>query len=192
MILPELQLVYLHPTKTAGMAVENAFFRRFLGVDVYNGEHSDEIDRYYPHDSQHFGHAELVAVLPHVADWRKCVTVRHPYDRALSEFKFQRRDGRTQHREVNAAVRDGSLWSGPGALPYHDKPQADYLAPNAMILRCETLDDDWSLLSTVLGAKLPPLKKINVSHGGCGLTDESQAIIYERFKDDFVLLGYEP
>lgn len=189
MILPELQLVYLHPTKTAGMAVENAFFRHFLGVDVYNGEHTDEIDRYYPMNSQHFGYAEIVTALPHVAGWTKCVTVRHPYDRALSEFKFQRRDGITRHCEVNAAIRDGSLWAE--AWPHHDRPQVDYLAPDVFVLRHETLDADWVRLAAMLHVDLPPLKHVNVSHGGAGLTDQSMDIIYRRFKRDFEALGYE-
>lgn len=192
MVIPELQLLYLHPTKTAGMAVENAFFRRFLGADIYCGELHDDMDRFYPPrpESQHYTYAELLALLPFVAAWRKCVTVRHPYDRALSEFKFQRRDGLAKHAEINAAIRDGSLWAN--AWPYHDRPQADYLAPGVIVLRHETLDADWARLAQVLDADLPPLKKVNVSHGGCGLTDESQAIIYRRFKVDFDALGYTP
>ena len=189
MIVPELQLVYLHPTKTAGMAVENAFFRHFLGVDVYNGQHTDEIDRYYPMNSQHFGYADHLAVMPHVAGWRKCVTVRHPYDRAVSEFKFRRRDSLIRHADVNAAIMDGSLWSE--AWPHHDRPQADYLAPDAFILRYETLDADWARLVALLGVALPALQKINVSHGGAELTEHSKAVIYKRFKNDFEALGYE-
>lgn len=194
MILHTERLLYLHPSKTAGTSVETALMSHVTGLPAE--ELTPRIAQLYGCwdgiSTQHFPMSWMLDRYPFVRHWRKIVTVRHPYTRTISEFKYQLAGfrGKLQHpayaaRDINLALTSGILWKN--CFAWHGQPQCNYLAEDVQILRYETLAEDWE---RVIG--FCPLPRVNVSLDAqqFELTDAGRHAVLERFPNDFYPLGY--
>lgn len=183
MILHKQKIIYLHPTKTAGCAIEQALFERELqlcGVAPPNEQvgiytkprlRTDLCYMYGVADwvgNQHWGLEEIHDAYPFTRGWRVVLSVRDPYDRAVSEFKYQcGGHGHHNHQwgpsDFEDAVISGELFRNSYAS--HNRPQSSYIPNDAHydLLRFEHLQDDFSSLFP--GARL---QVANQSNPMCG------------------------
>jgi hypothetical protein len=141
----------------------------------------------------HWNYHKLVNELPFLKEWPSFATVRHPYDRVISEWKYQQRGERNgssdahESDDINLGISSGSIRKCKWA--YHWMPQAAYIGPDTKILKLENIEEDWRNLDLGVG-ELGHLNK-STSRKSYELTDESKRIIQNTFPDDFEQFGYE-
>ena len=197
MIVTELNLVFLHPSKTGGTSVEKALLSALL-----RGPLSDLERKHYAiwdkGSSQHWPLAHLLRRRPEVANYRQVMTVRHPYHRFVSEFNYQVAGNRYKvspfeqfyrSNDVNGAILSGALWQCK--YPWHGAKQCDYLGATTEIMRLETLSQDWARCFPEFEA-LPHEMKSRSVVTVADLDDESKAEIVRRYEEDFRVFNYEP
>lgn len=208
MLIHDLKILYLHPAKTGGTSIEYAFlefiYKKFITEKELSLNDKNKI-HCYNYDSnnasQHQTFETIKAKFQYVDSWTIVISVRHPYDRIISQFKYQL-DGYAnnlkikdsiahKNKDINLAIKDGSLYECTVGL--HKLSLADYYIPNAHILKLENLDNDWENLQKKLNTALPEIKHFNKSSNYNFILNEiSKKLIYDKFKNDFILYGYEP
>jgi len=186
------KLIYLHPSKTGGTSIESAFLRDLTGRDT-NKEVAPLLFIYSTKANQHWPLKKLIEVLPFVKDWRKIASVRHPYTRVISEFRYQLAGKRaeSQHRcyndkDIDLAIKSGQIWEN--SYSYHNMPQHKYVAEGVELIRFESLESDFKRLTGI--SELPHTQK--GADFRPELSEQSKEIIYKRYKRDFDVLGYQP
>lgn len=206
MILPARQLVYLHPSKTAGTSVEIALLSDATGLskeqlwqrgrpvrENFTRELSATYGCWDSRSTQHLPYRQLFEAYPQAREWRKVVTVRHPYARAISEFRYQMEGNRGgphpfyRRFDINSAVLSGLIWTN--CYMWHATPQSEYLGPGVEIMRQETLDEDWQ---RVIGFCALPRENVAAKGPPLRLSDEAKEVIARKYAEDFRLLGYAP
>ena len=189
MLCDNLKLLYLKPPKTATTSISQALATAELNLKDDIIDVSDLIPK------------KMYHVLPwrHVP-WAKqpnsykfhnythVISVRNPYDRVISEFKYQLKEMVTlrglfrldvppinpaytydaylrepayQLKDINLAVKDGSVFRN--ATNLHNFPLVDYYSfyPGSFIIRYEHLNEDWDNFRELQSFPIPPLKQIN-------------------------------
>ena len=196
MLAHSKRILYLHPSKTGGTSVENCLLNFELGVKDPTALSRDQYIFYglcRHRDMMHWNYHKLVKDLPFLREWPSFATVRHPYDRVISEWKYQQRGERNGSSEahekddINLAIRSGSIKKCKWA--YHWMPQAAYVGPDTKVLKLENIEEEWKKLNLGVG----DLGHLNASPSpkAYELTDESKQIIQDAFPDDFEQFGYE-
>ena len=196
MLAHSKQILYLHPSKTGGTSVENCLLNHELNLKGHDSLSRDQLIFYglcHQRNMMHWNYHKLVNELPFLKGWFSFATVRHPYERVISEWKYQQsgeREGSSEAHEkddINLAIRSGSIKKCRWA--YHWMPQAFYIGPDTEILRLENIEEDWRNLNLGVG----DLGHFNASKssGSYELTDESKQIIQDAFPNDFEELGYD-
>lgn len=195
MLAHSKQILYLHPSKTGGTSVENCLLNFELNTKDPDSLSRDQFIFYglcHQRNMMHWDYHKLVDGLPFLKGWLSFVTVRHPYERVISEWKYQQRGERNgtsvahKRDDINLGIRSGSIkkckW------PYHWMPQAAYIGPDTKIIRLENIEEDWRNLDLGVGN----LEHLNASESlkSYELTDESKQIIQDSFPNDFEELGY--
>ena len=187
------KLIYLHPSKTGGTSIEKAFLRELTGGGSGERYAARLLFLYSGDSSQHWPLKKLTKALPFTKDWRKVASVRHPYTRVISEFRYQLAGKRKKSRHrcynnknIDLAIKSGQIWDN--SYDYHNTPQHKYVAEDVELIRFENLEDDFKRLTGL--SKLPHTQK--GSDFLPELSEQSKEIIYKRYKDDFDVLGYSP
>lgn len=192
--LPERRLI-LHPTRTGGQSVEVATIYKHLGKKGRNKEHHKLFFVYDDDSCQHYPLDKLLKIFRFAENWEKVCTVRHPYDRVKSEFKYQRRGYRRSEfdsapwlaGDINHVVKSGHIWSA--AYPWHGMPMHAYFDDDTKIIRLENFEKDWSEVLPDLA-----MQHENPIPGHSDIDDldgDSKSLIHDRFAEDFEILGYE-
>ena len=206
MILHKQRLVYLHPTKTAGCAIEQALFEREMilcGVEIPDKQQQiyeagglplHQCTMYGVNDkisSSHWSLLEIHEAYPFTKGWGVVISVRCPYSRAISEFKYQRAgNGRVNHHwspdDFEDAVVSGDLFRN--GYPRHMRSQASYTPHGAPVklLRYERLRDDFTSL-------FPNTRLQVVNQSGpvsIALTEKAKKSIRDVWGEDFQRFGY--
>lgn len=196
MIAHSAKMLYLHPSKTGGTSVENCLMNFELKTKNYDSLKRDQLILYGlcgRRNMMHWHYHKLVNIFPFLKEWPSFATVRHPYERVISEWRYQRSGNKngtsTAHKkdDINLGIRSGSIKKCKWA--YHWMPQSAYIGPNTKLVRLENIDEDWRSLGLGVG----DLEHLNASPPSrpYELTDESKQIIQNEFPDDFEELGYE-
>ena len=193
MIDQRRELIYLHPSKTGGTSIEQAFVNDLIGGGGRRRGAALLLFLYSEQSNQHWPLEKLTKALPFTKDWRKVASVRHPYTRVISEFRYQLLGHRrtSQHicyknKDIDLALKSGQIWANGEA--YHGMPQHKYVAEDVELIRFENLEDDFKRLTGL--SELPHTQKGSDFHPE--LSEQSKEIIYKRYKDDFDVLGYSP
>jgi len=188
--------VFLHPSKTGGSSVEVALMESALNT-------GSEVESVFgplfavwgPDGKQHWSYEKMVCHFHFTAHWKKFATVRHPYTRVLSEFRYQlsgnrRKDGNQEcyaSADINAAIKSKTLWRC--AWPWHGMSQFAYLSDDVELIRFENLTEDFKKVTGLDNLK-HVLKSPEVELDE--LDDESKSIIQKKFPLDFLKLNYDP
>ena len=186
------KLIYLHPSKTGGTSIEAAFLNDLIGGGGSRRAAASLLFLYSEQSNQHWPLEKLTKALPFTKDWRKVASVRHPYTRVISEFRYQLAGQRkkSKHRcyndkNIDLAIKSGKIWDNSYA--YHNMPQHKYVAEDVELIRFENLEDDFKRLTGL--SDLPHAQK--GSDFRPELSEQSKEIIYKRYKKDFDVLGYD-
>lgn len=201
MIAHSLRLLYLHPSKTGGTSIEGGLLEHELGEVVEWSD--DEFYRAHPHRARmyamwetegmtHWDYAKLISEFPFLSDWDSFMTTRNPYDRAISEWRYQQDGNRTKTTkfhdsdDINGAIKSGAMQEAQYA--YHWWPQHNYVGHNTKIIPMEDINQEWENMG------FEPLKPLNISTNKREyiLDDDSVEIIYRRFEQDFKDFNYSP
>jgi len=210
-IFHEHRTIFLHPGKTAGTAVEEAFGytnlthpAERLDFGVFKGWDPEAL-LYVQHAPARYMNDRIPG-----ETWRRYLrfaTVRNPYDRILSVYCFQLK----RHRQ-----RFGSFAGFVAALPemlgqrrrgmnLHVLPQTEYTHLDGecivdLLVRFEALREDWARLRRRVrhGPPLPErLARVNTATGDRErrapteeYAPEARRIVQELYAPDFELLGY--
>lgn len=205
MLVNELKLLYMHPSKTGGTSIEQAFINFIYKRDIsYRKLSYSDRQRIFcycddKNMSQHFTWSMLKSKFSYLTEYYHVVSVRHPYSRFISEFRYQLNGGGYPHmlvnseshknKDINMAIATGALFEC--AWPYHTLEMSEYYTPKAYVIHQEHMERDWIGLQNTIYFNLPPLPKLNVSTGDMyELNQESKDIIYNKYKQDFELFGY--
>ena len=196
MLAHSKQILYLHPSKTGGTSVENCLLNHELNTKDPDSLSRDQFIFYglcYHRDMMHWNYHRLVNELPFLKGWFSFATIRHPYDRVISEWKYQMKGNRKGtskfHKtgDINGALKNGAIKRHK--YEYHWMPQAAYIGPDTKILKLENIEEDWRNLDLGIG----DLEHLNASNASRSyeLSDESKQIIQDAFPNDFEELGYD-
>ena len=197
MLAHSLRLLYLHPTKTGGTSIEAALLENELGEPITETTNL-ELRKAYMYgvwDDEgitHWDYAKLVSKFPFLSEWDSFMTTRNPYDRAISEWRYQQDGNRKKttkyHNsdDINGAIKSGAMQESQ--YNYHWWPQYHYVGPNTKIIPITEIDKEWENMG------FKPLKPFNVSTKKTNyiLDDDSVEIIYKRFEKDFRYFNYDP
>lgn len=208
MLIHDLKILYLHPAKTGGTSIEYAFlefiYKRFITENELSVDDKYKIHCYNygkENASQHHTFEAIKTKFPYIDSWTVVISARNPYDRIISEFKYQL-DGygdnlimnnsiAHKNKDINLAIKDNSLYECSVGL--HKLSLSDYYVPNAYILKLENLNTDWNDFQKKLNIKLPEIKHFNKSSNyNFILNDTSKKLIYDKFEQDFKLFNYIP
>jgi len=194
--MDEEQVIFIHIPKAAGTSVCQAVFgtpeSNHYTARCYRSDHPQKFVRYY-----------------------KFTVVRNPYDRFCSAFHYLKNGGdrlserdkqfRDQYLEKYVDINDFAL-NGLNSDEIYRRPhfeaQYEYLFDDDektllvdYVGRMEDLEQFSQQLSNELGTN------INIGHQNktcsaatdlcANLTDKAKTRIYEKYKKDFDLLGYE-
>jgi hypothetical protein len=183
--------VWLLVPKAGNSSIKKALCRA-LGLDEY----PDALHRHWNYLSP----SEIVNVDPALP---RIAVVRNPYDRLAScwwqklhrggasrlpSMGFRRGMMFREFLEVAAAFADDEADQHFRAQAYGMTCDGRFL-PN-FVARLETLTDDWDELRSEFFLDLPDLSRENRSDPPDVQTPETRAMIAERWRADFRLLGY--
>ncbi|CAN0034079.1 unnamed protein product [Chrysoparadoxa australica] len=160
MLLSKYKTIYLHPPKTAGNAIQSALIK-YSDDQISSSGHQDGVDRFEiigeNTPRKHAVLADYARTLDtRLAEYKVAVSVRHPFDRALSMYfsphRWFRKDG-----ETFVAVKP--VWNiETFEMVLNDmQSMADFLrlgehiATPDFIIRFESLDQSFSTFTTQAG-----------------------------------------
>lgn len=203
MVFKNLNLLYLRPPKTASHSIATSLAIKETGISVERLRDlpndvlkelsiiKDSIEIQY-----HVPVREISNIVLY-NNFTKILSIRHPYERAVSEFKFQLLDyhkvkNNPAHirKDINMAIQDESLWKF--SYPKHEDAQSDYYFEDSLVIRFETIDEDWNTLQKYINIDLGPLPHTNKGRPTqIPLSRRSKDVIYEKYKVDFDLFDYK-
>lgn len=201
MIISSRGFIFVHIPKTAGSSIAKA-----LGADWQN--HKDL--KRYRHE---LGPAAL-------ADFFVCTVVRNPWDRLVSDYRFQSRLG--GHRDsklhvfdengrkrsfaqwLDAVINDpfkypASVWGGSVSEGIHRwSPQTEWISLDGRIavdeiIRFEQLGDGLAGVASRLGIEVPPLPHLKRSFRSAYpdyYDARTRRLVEEVFAGDIQAFGY--
>lgn len=188
------KIIFVHVPKCAG----NGLLRSLFGIGGMRHSEIKQIMRKYPEEYR---------------TYRKISVVRNPYDRFVSAFYYLKEGGMGHFdeefsRKYLHGYSDVNDLAGALAADKllrlnvlnwtHFKPQVDFLTVEGVlvmdkIVRLECLNDQYDSLVEYIGVKdYGVLRKHNATtRKDRDLTEISKQIIYDLYREDFELLGYE-
>lgn len=194
MICHSRRVLYLHPAKTAGTSVEKTLLKAEIGSTEPTNAQRQVFAVWTGDARQHWPYGKLTQELPFLKEWPSFCTVRHPYSRAVSEFKYQldyigKADASESHRlrDVNLALASGDFFRC--ADVWHADPQCSYIGPDTKLIRFENLAEDFF---NAFGLVLDHHDFRARTESPMILNDESKIILQNRYARDFEILEYLP
>jgi hypothetical protein len=204
MICDNLKILFLEPTRTATTSIGTLLASLELDSPrVYSKSTLSDNQKQtlsWQDNVRHKTWNDYINV-PRVQDYIHLITIRNPYDRVISEFRYQLDGGRLndkvdpfqiyQNKDINLAIRTGDIWAN--SLEDHNATQSDYLSPTVFIIKMEEINTDWESFTIKHNLKTRPVPRLNPSNiftSNITLTDESKYIIYNKYKEDFDIFGY--
>lgn len=208
-IIKKYNLIFIHIPKTAGTSIESA-----LG---YKGHIKGDLETWYGNvNNYELDHSTIDYLMQnckyyHDEYFSFCV-VRNPYERLVSEYNYCKRYISRFIKNVGTfkqfvhSLKDKFDFVLKNEVTNHYMvshylPQYKFTHINNeckmdMVLKFESLNDDWSKLCAKIGKDIELLKveKYSSSHSYNYLDyydDELKEIVYELYKDDFLIFGYD-
>lgn len=204
MLLQRSNLIYLHAPKTGGNSIQTVLLPHSDDQMVL-GKGQDGVDRFGirgTHTPQK--HAKLrdyARSLPDLAHYKIAISVRHPFDRAVSFFFTPIRWLREEGRRM---IQGKPVWSRAAFLQFLDSvaPLVSFLSLNGtlrkpdFVIRYEAIESDFAAFTDALGLPDAKLPHVNRSAASAELTrsiladEELRSLVCERYADDMRFFGY--
>ena len=208
MIFHPERMIFFHPGKTAGTAIEYCFgytheayppgkanFRLFKGWDPVNC-------LYLAHATPRFMKARLPAALWNT--YLKFTVVRNPYERLVPVYYYQhkqhlRQFGSFQNfvAKLPEVLQDKRLYNGSHYIPQYHYAYIDDNKVVDIVLQFESLDTDFKKICRLLGKPLT-LAKVNSATSrqrpkgpiASLYSPDTVRIVQEIYRKDFECFGY--
>jgi hypothetical protein len=203
---------FAHVPRSAGTAVENYLHARFGRLAFLDRQFNTQeaADRWSKSSPQHVESAAFDRIIPHTWIAHSFAVLRHPEDRIVSVFRFQRDVEQTISQDMPLADwladLEPLLAQRPHAHDNHARPASDLVPQDAVLFRLEDglsslvewLDDiegarrgqreiaranDVRDILAFLGRSAGPEPEV---------TPEARQAIARIYAADFLRFGYEP
>lgn len=203
-------LYFAHVPRAAGTSIEQYLVQRFGPLAFLDPAHLavPEAERWTRTSPQHVTAAALSRLVPDSWIRHRFAVVRHPEDRIVSVFRFQRDIEGTLAQGISL---ENWLWSLRASAPHdrldnHARPADELVPEGATIFRLEDGTDALvSWLDGIEGAERGPRhiaaenayrQRLWHTHRVPGpapaVTRTARVLILELFWKDFQRFGYEP
>ena len=179
--LPKEQVTFIHNPKTAGTSISNWLDSNFVTIQGRKHGHIVEVNEYFPRTQKTFG------------------VVRNPWARMASWYMFSD-GGRTNFKqwllsrvsnfETNLSYQPFLLWARNWYRLH--TPQHSWFGTHTIILKYETLEDDFVQIQELLGCNKPlPMLNSSVDYEYKDLyTPELRDFVWDIFLKDTIEYGY--
>lgn len=188
MIAHSIKTLVLHPSKTGGTSLEHELIQRELPESVgcqLTPPQKQMFAIWTSDERHHWPLGELLSAFPFLRDYRRVVTVRNPYDRITSEYRYQVQIAKKLDPiGLNEAIVTGRLWDN--AFAWHRCPQHRYWDEKTEILHMDSLNADFA---KTFGGELRR-HKMKTSSIEESLSPEAKDIISKEFSRDFEVFGF--
>jgi hypothetical protein len=188
--------IFVHIPKTGGTSIKEAL-NILPGVQSFSG--GEVVKLLFKNKMVVTNHApaKLISMFhPQIfSQFVKFSVVRNPYDRAISQYFYNLKKGKT-NEEFSTWLRN--FYSTP--IAYTHCPQYDFLYDEGNcvvdnILRFESIEEDFSEFCKTYSINAKPLSKLNSSETVVNksllLTEENKEFIYQTFEIDFKTFNYQ-
>jgi Sulfotransferase family len=200
------KLVYFaHVPKCAGSAVEKYIGTRFGEIAFYNNDFMalPEAERWSKTSPQHIDCASLSKLFPPKFFDASFALVRHPVDRLLSVFHFQREREKLIAPDIEFSSWLDSLPERQGAFSFtldnHVRPMSDLVPKDAKVFHVEHDIDaliPWfdELEGSKNGARTITPSNVRGKERGAKVKPSAEDVlrIARLYKTDFDRFGYDP
>jgi hypothetical protein len=200
------ELYFIHIPKNAGKSIENSAKKNNIIWGEY--EYEDLMNEERKAKSSigcNYWHTPLKYFKNNYNEKKLFTVIRNPYNRIISEFKYQNRHtpGKINKVELNNFVSSlkKNISENKFKNDCHLLKQIEFIQnedgvinKNIEILRFENLDEDFYNLLKKNNNKLFKLEKTNVSSSNLSINDlseESKKNIKEIYKEDFEYFNYK-
>lgn len=205
MLLQRSNLIYLHAPKTGGNSIQTILLP-FSDDQKIVGKGQDGVDRFGirgAHTSQkHARLQDYARTVPDLSRYKVAISVRHPFDRAVSFFFTPIRWMREEGGHMQQAE---PVWSRETFLQFLDSvvPLVSFLSVDGTIrkpdfvIRYESIEADFAAFTNSLGLPDARLPHVNRSAASADLTQsiladkELRDLVCERYADDMRFFGYK-
>ena len=209
MISHEHKFIFIFPPKTGSTSLvsslmKHANIRRVIeqkemnSFDFFENEDDYSIDKWAQFTNnrkrQERKHASLSSYHDyHIKNYILCMSVRNPYDRILSLFKWN----------LNVTGRNHvsfKTWLLQRTKRWANKPQVDFLNNGIIntnkinLVRFETLQQDFDVICDKIGIpkhKLEHKNKTDHKHYTEYYDDETRELVAQQYAKDLEFFGYE-
>ena len=193
------KFIYIHIPKCAGSSVEA----------IFNGEQHKEWDADNKIWVQHATAKQIKEIYcPEYEQYFSFTFVRNPWDRAVSDYMWMRRDLNTTDDFKSFLLLKGGFDTPRLKYPHlnvsgrgdHILPQSDFVLDAKgdimvdFIGRVETLQWDLNVVCSTLDlprCKVPHTNATDHKHYTEYYDDETKQIVAEKYKKDIEYFGYE-
>ncbi len=150
----ETKLLFIHIPKTGGTYIEDLFRANNFQVHFWKPKRLLPIEAISP---QHY-HATILASIFELETIDGIfASVRHPFDRLISEYRMREPDSQTPFEKwANENIDNASL--NRTHLDNHLRPQSEFLLPNTHIFRQEDGFD------TAFAGNLEQIMNLSLNH----------------------------
>ena len=197
MVRNEETILFVHIPKCGGSSFEKAIkelgYKELLSI---RGMPLHKL-KYLNCTLQHM-HAAMLDVFVRTEEINKIVTiVRNPYQRFLSEYSWQIRQGITKLPPAEWIKNTFKLYEEDNFIfDNHIRPQNEFILDKCNVFKLEdngiqaglSYATDTSLEENI---QLPIEKKTNKKQNVLEAFEEHKELIIDFYKDDYTLLGYE-
>ena len=187
------RVLFLHNPKTGGVSINHIFDRAGWKVELNHwvGHHEHYASR--EGSLMHLTYSEISEYY-NIEEFDYCFTVvRNPYDRAVSEYHWQK-----QHEPFNEWFTNNMAQSEQTHLPqkYHDNhflPQINWTGEHVNVFYLEQgMDVIGKQIGEHLGVEFPRTDfHSNISNKTITVDDIDKSLVYNAYKQDFERFGYD-
>jgi GR25 family glycosyltransferase involved in LPS biosynthesis/2-polyprenyl-3-methyl-5-hydroxy-6-metoxy-1,4-benzoquinol methylase len=197
-IFKKQKILFIHNPKTGGSSIEDYFYKKF---NVQRTADTLWMINHYGHASQHCTYVEVKKLFPNIDfnQYKVLGVVRNPYHRMISELLYIKViNVQTSPKQVTEHIRK-YLNNDVTTYGNHKLEQYKYyidddgnIAKNIIIMRQESLSEEMNKL----GYSDFNIRSNVTNKNNCDYSKfynlESQKLVYEYYRRDFEIFGYDP
>jgi len=193
----ERNILYIHVPKTGGSTIEGLMRANGFEQSFVRTKHS-ALFKVLLSSPQHY-HAQMLEAVLDVARFDYIfMTVRHPLNRLISEYRMRteaREDPPNPNQWMRRALEQAT--KNPFHLDNHMRPQAQFRVEGADVFRQEDgFDAAWvETLSARMGMTLEPHledRLVSSARAPLKLGPRTRAEVARFYGADYAAFGYEP
>jgi hypothetical protein len=200
MIFHKEKTVFLHPGKTGGTSVEHVLVSNFLNKNFTELKASEEnLEIMYGYSKKYnifLHHADLAfydMLKIMIADYKKYVTIRRPYERIVSAYFYNGKDKKFDFETFILKDLEKCYLNNNPYTKNHFGLQTKFYNSDFNVIKLENFKRDcFSHGIHITDHKHCQTKASKILNNHMDIyTQKTKDIVYSLFKDDFVTFSYK-